>query len=64
MYRIGEHVQVPKSLNDFFAKKKLPNRLQVVDVTYMEESVVVELWFDQDDIELWKDADTKSMLER
>jgi hypothetical protein len=62
--RKGEHVELPKVYHHSFAVKKLPFRLQVVDVTYKENYVQVELHFDPLDVEVWKDADKLSMFER
>jgi hypothetical protein len=62
--RIGEHIELPKVYHQGFAVRKLPFRLRVVDVTYKESYVQVELHFDPLDVELWKDADKLSMFER
>lgn len=62
--RKGEHVEVAKVYHHGLAIRKLPIRLQVVDVTYKENYVEVELHFDPLDVELWKDADRLSMFER
>jgi hypothetical protein len=62
--RKGEHVEVEKVYHHGLATRKLPIRLQVVDVTYKESYVEVELHFDPLDVELWKDADRLSMFER
>jgi hypothetical protein len=62
--RIGEHIELPKVYHKIYAERKLPYRLEVVDVTYLECSVLVELHFDELDVKLWKDASILSMFER
>jgi hypothetical protein len=62
--RKGEHVEMPKVYHHGLAVRKLPHRLQVIDVTYKENFVEVELHFDSLDVELWRDADKLSMCER
>ena len=62
--RIGEHVEIPSVFHQTFAKRKLPYRLQVVDVTYKEKIVLIEMWFDPTDVKLWQDADTRPMVLR
>lgn len=46
--RIGETVEV--TYKPEFINRGLPTRMQVVDVTYTEFEVVVELWFKAIDI--------------
>ena len=43
--RIGEAVSVCDGFIYYFRGKNLPSRLEVVDVTYRENDVLVELWY-------------------
>jgi len=59
--RVGEYIKIQESLQTHFEKQKLPTRLKVVGVTYnvhtdleTEQSVTVELWYDQTDLEAMK----------
>lgn len=47
--RIGEKVLVNKVFGDYYASKKLPLRLEVVNVTWCEDGVVCELWYNESD---------------
>jgi hypothetical protein len=62
--RKGEHIELPRVYHKTYAERKLPHRLEVVDITYIENSVIVELHFSELDIKLWKDASNLSMFER
>jgi len=50
--RIGETVEVSIDLHSYYQDKKLPTRMQVVDVTHTSNGIIVELWF--------KDVDVKA----
>ena len=50
--RVGEMVEVKKQVRTLFVDKKLPRRLEVVNVTHQEESVLVELWYNETDKKL------------
>ena len=59
--RVGEYIKIQKSLQTHFQSNKLPTRLKVVSVTYnvhteliSEQSVIVELWYDQTDLEIMR----------
>lgn len=52
--RKGETVLVVKVFADYYAKQKLPLRLEVVDVTWTEDGVVCELWYKKNDVEAAK----------
>ena len=50
--RVGEKVSVILDWFDIFKKKNLPTRLEVVDVTYTLKEVIVELWYNKQDLEI------------
>jgi hypothetical protein len=50
--RMGEKVMVVKAFISYFRDKKLPTRLEVVDVTHTEECVICELWYNKTDKEI------------
>jgi len=50
--RIGEKVSTILDWTDIFKKKKLPTRLEVVDVTHTLTGVIVELWYNKQDLEI------------
>ena len=52
--RIGETVLVTEVFVDYYAKQKLPIRMEVVDVTWTEKGVVCELWYKKIDVEASK----------
>lgn len=52
--RIGETVLVNEVFLDYYSKKKLPCRLEVVDVTWTEKGVICELHYKKIDIEAAK----------
>ncbi len=52
--RKGEFVEVLDVYKEHLRNKSLPRRLEVVNVTYMEKIVQVELWYNQQDIEIAK----------
>lgn len=47
--RIGEKVLVGSTMTSFYKDKKLPCRLEVVDVIWGEDDVVCELWYNEID---------------
>lgn len=47
--RIGEKVLVSEVFMSYFEDKKLPIRLQVVDVTWTDKGVICELWYNEQD---------------
>lgn len=47
--RIGEKVGVTESFFKYFENKKLPLRLEVVDVSHTDRGVIVELWYNKTD---------------
>lgn len=49
--RIGEKVLVNDVFFDYYTHKKLPTKLEVVDVLYSQHGVVCELWYTKIDIE-------------
>jgi hypothetical protein len=52
--RIGETVLVTEVFADYYANKKLPIRLEVVDVNWTDKGVVCELWYRKIDVEAAK----------
>jgi len=52
--RKGEKVAVNKVFNEYYSAKKLPLRLEVVEVTWCEDGVICELWYNETD---WKLAE-------
>lgn len=52
--RIGETVLVKEISSEYYHQKKLPLRLEVVDVIWTEKGVVCELWYKKVDIEAAK----------
>lgn len=52
--RKGDTVQVLDSHIDYFKNRKLPTRLEVVDVVWKENYVICELHYKQIDIEVAK----------
>ena len=52
--RIGETVLVTEVFAEYYSKKKLPIRLEVVDVTWTDKGVVCELWYKKIDVEAAK----------
>lgn len=57
--RIGETVLVTEVFADYYANKKLPLRLEVVDVIWTDKGVVCELWYKNIDVEAAKLANIK-----
>lgn len=49
--RIGEKVAVRDRFTGYFISRKLPDVLEVVDVTYTENHAVCELWYRKIDVE-------------
>jgi hypothetical protein len=48
--RIGETVLVNECFGEYFKNKKLPLRLEVVNVTWCDAGVVCELWYNKTDV--------------
>jgi hypothetical protein len=59
--RKGERVHVSEVFVSYFRDKKLPLRLEVVDVTYTDKAVVCELWYNKTDKELAEMAGAKTL---
>jgi hypothetical protein len=51
--RKGDYVHVTQGYEPYFTSKKLPTRLQVVDITWFEHKVICELWFSDVDYKLY-----------
>jgi hypothetical protein len=52
--RIGETVLVTQVFEDYYSKRRLPIRLEVVDVIWTDKGVVCELWYKKNDVEAAK----------
>jgi len=52
--RIGETVLVTEVFRTYYAEKRLPTRLEVVDVTWTDKGVLCELWYKKIDVEASK----------
>lgn len=52
--RIGESVLVSEVFLEYYSKKKLPLRLEVVDVIWTNNGCVCELWYKQIDVDFAK----------
>lgn len=50
--RKGEMVQVKSTFISYYRNQKLPVRLEVTQVTWLENMVVCELWYNKTDKEL------------
>ena len=50
--RVGEKVLVNQVFGQYYAAKKLPLRLEVVEVTWCEDGVICELWYNDTDRKL------------
>lgn len=50
--RKGEKVSVKNDMIDFYRSKNFPTKLQVVNVTYFEDYVKVELHFNELDLQI------------
>ena len=59
--RIGEKVAVNKTIAHYLRNKKLPTRLEVVDVIYHEDYVECELWYNQQDKQIADAAGAKTL---
>lgn len=55
--RKGEYVQVTKDYIGHYISKRLPMKLEVVSVTYNEDEVICDLWYNNTDLELMKSCD-------
>lgn len=52
--RVGEKVSVTNIFMQYFKDKKLPTRLEVVEVTYTDQGILCELWYNSKDVEIAK----------
>jgi hypothetical protein len=52
--RIGDTVLITEPFLDYYAKQKLPLRMEVVDVLWSEKGVICELWYKKIDVEAAK----------
>lgn len=52
--RIGEKVSVTEGFGSYFTNRKLPTKLEVVDVTWTDKGVVCELWYSEIDVKIAK----------
>jgi hypothetical protein len=59
--RKGEMVSVNQEHIFFFKDNMLPTRLEVVQVTYFENQVVCELWYNQTDKKIAELAGAKTL---
>ena len=59
--RIGEKVSVTNVFIQYFRDKKLPTRLEVVDVTYTDQFVTCELWYNDTDKRLSESMGAKTL---
>ncbi len=50
--RVGEKVCVVDVFKDYFRNKKLPQRLQVVEVYHTEHGVICELHYNETDLKI------------
>jgi len=55
--RISEKIYVKKEFEKYFLNKRLPTRLEVVDVFYYENKIICELWYNERDVNLRKESD-------
>lgn len=54
--RVGEKVMVTNVFFEWFKNKQLPIRLEVVNVTHTEQGVICELWYNESDLKIAKQA--------
>ena len=59
--RIGEKVMVTNVFAQYFRDNKLPIRLEVVEVTYTDQGVICELWYNEQDMKIAKQAGAKCL---
>ena len=52
--RVGEKVMVTEVFGSYFTSKKLPVKLEVVDVTWTDKGVLCELWYSEIDVKTAK----------
>lgn len=57
--RKGEMVSVKRQYREYFIVQKLPSELEVVKITYHENMVVCELWYNQLDKKIAEMAGAK-----
>ena len=57
--RAGELVHVKKDWENYCDSEKIPNRLEVVRVSYKEDYVEVELWFNSTDYKIYTESGHK-----
>ena len=55
--RVGEKVMVTEVFGSYFTSKKLPVKLEVVDVTWTDKGALCELWYSEIDIKTAKQND-------
>lgn len=60
--RIGESVSVIDIFIDSFTKRKLPTRLEVVDVIWSENSIICELWYKSSDFDVLNSSLNKAEI--
>lgn len=53
--RKGDKVLVNEAFGKYYADKKLPLRLEVVDVIWTEAGVICELWYTEIDVKAAKE---------
>ena len=52
--RIGETVLVGEVFSSYYSQKRLPLRLEIVDVIWTDKGVICELWYKKTDVEAAK----------
>jgi len=52
--RVGDKVMVTEVFGSYFTGKKLPVKLEVVDVVWTDKGVLCELWYSKIDVETAK----------
>lgn len=57
--RKGEKVMVKEEVASYYRNKRLPTRLEVVDVTYTISEVICELWYNELDAQIAKQNGAK-----
>jgi hypothetical protein len=57
--RKGEYVNVHPSSESYCILNHIPSRLEVVSVTYYQDAVLVELWYNETDYKLYTSAGYK-----
>lgn len=54
--RKGDLVLVKESFFSYFSEKKLPLRLEVVSVTWLDGGAICELWYNETDLKIAKES--------